>query len=386
MDSGHLTIEHVTQLLLQHAFPASVEAALLTIRECTMFTRKDLSMLANRFIFCHSLTTTTTNPSQPAWRKTLNNIQELHTLDIIRQFLEKQSDLTVATRVFDIIFLDIISDQDHPLFTLYYNLLLKFLSLILSFESKPTLTIIARWFLTLSKTIDTLITKIIEYIIHEHIALAITKSINNLCLISPLFTLCFINHTCIILDKDNILIDTKIIQRLIELLTYGLTNSTNLLLVTLQQEFIAESNSSLFNFVPSMIRLNILFPLRSFESSSLRLHLDHFHTSILSFLFSIITNNLQQNNIFQKNLFSSNYFQQLSITIQDSIEHDKSDEKSIDECIQRYLQILSICKTSSLPLTQLSICDLGKSSPLFTHHKLFNILRDKEEQQDSFSK
>jgi hypothetical protein len=245
MDSGHLTIENVTQLLHQHAFPASVEAALLTIRECSMFTRKDLSMLANRFIFSHSLSTSNTNPSQSIWIKTLNNIQELHTLDILRQFLEKQSDLTIATRVFDSIFCDILSDKDHPLFTLYYNLLLKFLSLVISFESKPTLTIIARWFLTLSKTIDTLITKIIEYIIREHIALAITKSINNLCMISPLFTLCFINQTCILLDRENFLIDTKIIQTLIELLTYGLTNSTNLLLVTLQQEFIAESKETL---------------------------------------------------------------------------------------------------------------------------------------------
>ena len=239
MDSGQLTIEKVTQLLHQHAFPASVEAALITIRECSIFTRKDLSMLANRFIFCHSLSTS--NPNQPVWIKTLNNIQELHTLDMVRQFLENQSDLTISARVFDIIFFDIISDQDHPLFTLYYNLLLKFLSLVLSFESKVTLTIITRWFLTLSKTIDSLLTKIIEYIIREHIALAITKSVNNLCMISPLFTLCFINQTCILLDKENLALDTKIIQTLIELLTYGLTNSTNLLLMTLQQEFIAES-------------------------------------------------------------------------------------------------------------------------------------------------
>jgi hypothetical protein len=60
-------------------------------------------------------------------------------------------------------------------------------------------------------------------------------------MISPLFTLCFINQTCILLDKNHFIIDTKTIQTLIELLTYGLTNSTNLLLVTLQQEFLAES-------------------------------------------------------------------------------------------------------------------------------------------------
>jgi hypothetical protein len=379
MDSGQLTVEKLTQILQQHTFPASVDTTLIAIREFSMFARKDLSMLANRFIFCHSLSS---NSSQTVWTKTLNNIQELHTLDILRQFLENQSDLIIATRVFDIIFVDILSDSDHPLFTLYYNLLLKFLSLVISFESKLTLTIITRWFLTLSKTMDSLTTKIIQYIIHEHIALAITKSINNLCLISPLFTLCFINQTCILLDKENLSLDTRLIQTLIELLTYGLTNSTNLLLITLQQEFLSENkeNSLVFNFIPSMIRLNVLFPLRSFQSSSLRLHLDHFHTSILSFLFSIVINNPHQNNILQKNLFSPNYFQQLSLIIQNSIEHEKPNEKNLDECIQRYLQILSICKTSSLPLTQFHIADLGKDFPLFTRHKLFDVLKHKEEQ------
>jgi hypothetical protein len=132
-----------------------------------------------------------------------------------------------------------------------------------------------------------------------------------------------------------------------------------------------------------MVRLNILLPLRSYESSSLCLHLDHFHTSILSFLFSIVINNPHENNqnkILQKNLFPSNYFEQLPVTIQDSIEREKSDEKSINECIQRYLQIFSICKTSSLPLSQLSIDDLGKCFSLFTRHKLFYVLKHKEEQ------
>ena len=372
MDSGQLSIEKLTQLLNQQTFPASVEATLIAIRECSMFTRKDLSMLANRFIFCH----TQSLPQSP-WKKTLNNIQELHTLDIIRQFLDNQTVLTISTGVFDTIFFDILSDQDHPLFTLYYNLILKFLSLVISFESKISLTIIARWFLTLSsKNMDSLITKIIEYIIHEHIALSITKSINNLCMISPLFTLCFINQTCLLLEQENFIIDTKTFQTLIELLTYGLTNSTSLLLLTLQQEFLVESNSSLFNFVPSMIRLNILLSLRSNEYSSLSLHLDHFHTSILSFLFSIVINN--QNQILQKHLLSSNYFEELPRIIQDSISREQSDEQSIDECIQRYLQIFSICKISSLPLTQLSINDLGKTFPLFTRHRLFHILKDKE--------
>jgi hypothetical protein len=218
---------------------------------------------------------------------------------------------------------------------------------------------------------NSLITKIIQYIIDEHIALALTKSINNLCLISPLFTLCFINQTCLLLDKEK---DTKLIQTLIELLTYGLTNSTNLLLHTLQQEFLGENkdNSSVFNFVPSIIRLDILFPLRSIQLS---LHLDHFHTSILSFLFSIVNNNPQQNQILQKQLFELNYFQQLSKMIsQESVEN----ENNLDECIQRYLQILSICKTSSLPFTQLQISDLD---PLFARHKLFHVLKHKEEQE-----
>ena len=138
-----------------------------------------------------------------------------------------------------------------------------------------------------------------------------------------------------------------------------------------------------------MIRLNVLIPLRSLESSSLRLHLDHFHTSILSFLFSIVINNPHQNdqnNILRKNLFSSNFFEQLPIVIQDAIEHEKPDEISIDECLQRYLQILSICKTSSLSLTQLSIGDLGKHFPLFTRHKLFDVLKNKEELDTNFSK
>ena len=222
-----------------------------------MFARHDLSMLANRFVFCHSLSpissstsssSSNTNASQTTWIKTLNNIQELHTLDILRQFLENQSDLTISTRIFDIIFFDILSDSNHSLFTLYYDLILKFLSLALSFESKLILAIIARWFLTISKTMDSLITKMIEYIVHEHIGLAITKSLNNLCIISSLFTACFINRICILLENRNFILDINIFQKLIELLTYGLTNSTYPLLDTLQQEFIAESKEKVFFF------------------------------------------------------------------------------------------------------------------------------------------
>ena len=60
MDSGQLTIDKLTQLLNQQPFPASIEATLIAIRECSMFPRKDLSILANRFIFCHTQTINTT--------------------------------------------------------------------------------------------------------------------------------------------------------------------------------------------------------------------------------------------------------------------------------------------------------------------------------------
>lgn len=238
MEGGQLNIETLTQLLTQQTFPASVEATLIAIRECSMFTRKDLFMLANRFIFCHSQINT-------QWKKTLNNLQELQAFDILRKFFDNQSDLNISIRVFDIIFFDILTDQDHPLFTLYYNIIVKFLSLVISFESKVTLTIMTRCFFALSKTSDALFRKIIEYIIDEHIALAMTKSINNLCMISPLFTLCFIHQTCLLLDQEKLTIDMKTIQTLIELLTYGVANSTNLLLVTLQQELLADSKKNL---------------------------------------------------------------------------------------------------------------------------------------------
>ena len=376
MESGQLNIETLTQLLTQQTFPASVEATLIAIRECSMFARKDLSMLPNRFIFCHS-------QQGNQWKKTLNNLQELHTLDILRQFFDNQSDVNVSIRVFDILFFDILADQDHPLFALYYNIIVKFLSLVISFESKVTLTIMTRCFVALSKTSETLFRKIIEYIIDEHIALAITKSINNLCMIAPLFTLCFINQTCLLLDQEKLTIDRKVIQTLIELVTYGVANSTNLLLNTLQHELLADSkNVSFFNFVPAMIRLDVLFPLRSSIYSSLSLQSDHFHTSILSFLFSIVINN--QNQVLQKHLFNPNYFEQLSRNIEQSMSRQSSSlptEHDLHQCIQRYLQIIAVCKTPSLPLTEISIHDLGKSIALFTQHRLFDILKEKEEQQ-----
>ena len=136
-----------------------------------------------------------------------------------------------------------------------------------------------------------------------------------------------------------------------------------------------------------MIRLNVLFPLRKIESSSLCLYLDRFHTSILSFLFSIAVNDSYENDrnkLLQTNLLSSNYFEQLSAIIQESIEHDKPDQTDIDECIQRYLQILSICKMTSLSLTQFCISDLRQNFSLFTHHKLFDILEHKEEQEKKY--
>jgi hypothetical protein len=127
-----------------------------------------------------------------------------------------------------------------------------------------------------------------------------------------------------------------------------------------------------------MVRLDVFFPRRSLESSSspLRLHLDHFHTAILSFLFAMITSHSQQTQLFQKSLFPSHYFEQLGAVLQDYSSHDKS----TDECIQRYLQILAVCRTPSYPLASLSISELGKSYPLLTRDKLFDILKEKEAQ------
>lgn len=88
-----------------------------------------------------------------------------------------------------------------------------------------------------------------------------------------------------------------------------------------------------------------------------------------------------QNHILQKNLLPLDYFEQLSITIQDIIARQSPERKSIEECVQRYLQIFSICKTSPFPLTQLSIFDLEKQFSLCTEYKLFQILKDKEEKQ-----
>ena len=133
-----------------------------------------------------------------------------------------------------------------------------------------------------------------------------------------------------------------------------------------------------------MIRLNVLFPLRKIESSSLCLYFDRFHGSILSFLFSIADNDSyanERNNLLRTNLFSLNYFEQLPAIIQESIEHEKPDQTGIDECIQRYLQILAICKMSSLSLTQLCVNDLRQNFSLFAHYKLFDILEHKEKQE-----
>lgn len=139
--------------------------------------------------------------------------------------------------------------------------------------------------------------------------------------------------------------------------------------------------SLLVNFLPSVIRLDVLLPLRSFESSSLRTQLDQFHTSILSFLFAIITKNAQRTDsgdLAQRNSLPADYFEQLSVTIQDSIGREGPDKSSTDECIQRYLQILTICKNPSSPLTQLRIRDLGKTLPLLTRHRLFDVLKHRE--------
>jgi hypothetical protein len=138
-------------------------------------------------------------------------------------------------------------------------------------------------------------------------------------------------------------------------------------------------DSLLSNFLPYISRLDILLPLRTFESATLRLNHEHFHTSIISFLFSVVTKPVSRTDsdgIFQHNMFPLNYFEQLSVTIQDTIGREGP------ECIQRYLQIVSICKNSSLPLTNIRIRDLGKTIPLFTRHRLFDVLKHREQQQE----
>ena len=239
-------LEKVTQLLQQEKFPGSIEATLMTIREFDMFSPTDLSMLANNFIFRHSRSPASSNPSQMIWIKTLNNLQELHTLDLLRQFLEKQSDLKISTRIFDIIFVDILTDQRHPLYSFYYNLIQKFLSLILSFESKQSLTIVARWFLNLAKNHNALLSQIVEQLLREHIALVISDSLQNLSMVSPLFTLSLITQTSILLNDENFDIDLNTIQTLIELFTFSLTHSNQNLILTLQDELNVKSKTCVF--------------------------------------------------------------------------------------------------------------------------------------------
>ena len=238
-----LSIENITQLLHKQPFPASVEAALMTIRECDMFSHTDLCLLANQFIFGHVQSPSNAANSQTIWIKTMNNLQELHTLNILRHFLETQSDLKISSRVFQIIFADILADQGHPLFTLYYDLIFKFISLVLSFESKQTLTIITRWFLTLSISNNTLLTKLIEQIIRDHISLAISDSGETMSTISPLFTLCFMTEASMLFDNDNFQLDNNTIQTLIHLFTHGLNHSTDLLISTLEHELLIKSES-----------------------------------------------------------------------------------------------------------------------------------------------
>lgn len=392
------SLEKVTLLLQQEKFPASIEATLMAIRECHMFTRTDLSMLANSLIFRHIQSPSPTNPSQIIWTKTLNNLQELHTLDLLRQFLEKQSDLKISTRIFDIIFVDIFMDQRHPLYSLYYNLIEKFLSLILSFQSKQSLTIIARWFLSLAQNQRSLLSQIVEQLIREHIALVISTSLENLSMVSPIFTLCLITQTSILFNEENFDIDLNTIQTLIELFTFSLTHSNKNLIQTLQDELNEKSKIRLFvfvldviiclffsddsflaNFLPSIIRLDLLFSLRSFESTTLRSHLERFHTSILSFLFSILTNSNSSQQTESLNYLPKTFFEQLPMTIQESIERQGPNKTHIDECIQRYFQLVSICRNGKRPLTQIRVRDLENSIPLFTRHRLFEMLKQRDQ-------
>lgn len=332
MEPSQLNLETLSQLLSQQTFPGSVEATLITIREFSTLPRQDLTVLVNRFLFCHHQT------SQQLWIKTLNNIQELHTLDIIRQFLDNQIDANQSTMIFQVLFVEILSDNDHPWFTLYYNLFLKFFSLVLSFGSERILTIIAQWFLGLS---NKFLRKIFEFILNEHLTLLDRQSIQNLCLISPLFSLVFINQICQLLNDQAYSFDREI---LIDLLSYGLTNSAQSLIRTLET-----NHSNQCNFLPSIIEFDV----------SSRIHYEHVHTSILSFLFSIMMNS-------NENLLSRDFFHQLARQLED---------KQSNESIEHYLQIYSICRMS---LTNLSIRDLGKEFSFLKTHPLYEILEEND--------
>lgn len=246
MNVEQLTIDNISQILLKQQFPTSVEAALMTIRACDIFSRSDLSSLASQFIFGLVQSTSTTTSVQKLWMKRMNNLEELQTLNILRQFLENETDLKIATRVFDIIFVDILNDQNNPLFSIYYDLVFKFLSLVLSFESRQTLTIISRWFLDISISNSGLLNNLIEQIIDQHIALAMPGSITTFATISPLFTLCFMTVTSIAFENKQFQIDVNTVETLIRLFTDSLNNSTNILLQTLQQELSNKGMLTLF--------------------------------------------------------------------------------------------------------------------------------------------
>lgn len=134
--------------------------------------------------------------------------------------------------------------------------------------------------------------------------------------------------------------------------------------------------------MPSVIQLNLLIVLRSFASTSLCICFDRFHTSILSFLFSIGLDGSQKNDenrCFEKNLFPTDFFEQLAIKIKTLIDDEQPNTKSIEQCIQRYLQIVSVCKSSLFQLSHVNMDDLVKLNSLIRHHKLFEILKHKEQ-------
>lgn len=137
-------------------------------------------------------------------------------------------------------------------------------------------------------------------------------------------------------------------------------------------------DSFLRNFLPSIIRLDLLFSLRSFESTTLRSHLERFHTSILSFLFSILTNSNLSQRSETLNYLPKTFFENLTTTIQETIERQEPNKSHIDECIQRYFQLVSICRNGKIPLTQICVRDLENSIPLFTRHRLFEMLKQKD--------
>lgn len=153
----------------------------------------------------------------------------------------------------------------------------------------------------------------------------------NLCLISPLFSSIFLKQICLLLnDSTYCSIDKEIHQILIEFIISALTNSAESLIRTSQ-----------CNFLPSLVEFDVLS----------RTQFEHVHTSILSFLFSITMNP----NLSTEDFLSKDFFRQLAGQPMESIEH--------------YLQIYAICRMSS-------IRELGEEFPFLKTHRLYSILEE----------